>query len=487
LDPRDQTIGRFRVERPCPVHDGGGEAFIARDPERDLRVVLQFAEATPGQSAGAVLFRLKKDLELSGTLGGTGLVRVQSLGMDERRGPFLVRDYVDGPSLKSLPRMEVDLHAALRILVQVAHALTLAGGAGVAPRRLGLDGVHVAPSGQVLLQVFGLAHAEVPSEAASAYQLARAGLELIVGREAFEASSGDASSEAGPPRLPTTLDKGLAGAFARALAVDPAERFPTPAAFVQVLIAEAPLPEAQQQDLLDLMDQRLPLLEDPVVQAWARRIWQDQAEPIATAAPVAAPVAKAASTAGAAAPAARPRRGRGLLMGVAAVVVALAVAGAVVVAGRKPAVLRLDSRPSGAQVSLEGRVLGATPLEVVAPKAGARVHLALSGYQETEVTLQAGESARLVALEPVPPPPPAPDPGAVDAAAQVGAQSAEVLSEQGAASAPAPAARPEPAVGPKADAPPPKPKPKAKEPKPAPPKDKKAFDLFKHLEEQSKG
>jgi hypothetical protein len=490
------TIGRYRVERACARRPGEGQAFIALDGERGERVVLQFVEVTPGQSAGAVLARLKREVDASAELDDPGLLRVRSNGLDEQRGPYLVREYVVGPSLKALPRMDVDLHAALRMLVQVAHALTLADQAGVAPRTLTLDHVHVAATGQVRLEVFGHEHAAPPSSAASAYQLARAGLELLVGREAFEEAAGGVGS----PRLPATLDKGLATAFGKALSPGSDERFPTPAAFMQVLIAEAPLPESQQQDLLDLMDQQTPLRDDPVVQAWARSIWRDQA---AFDAAAAAPPVEAGPTAvqlpagvepprigaAAASAVAAPRRGRaGLVVGVVGAALALAVAGSALLGGQRSVVLRLDSSPSGALVNLDGRPLGLTPLEVQDPAPGARATLSREGYQPAEITLRTGEATRLVTLLPLTPTPPP--------AAEAAPGPAEAPTPPPAEPVAAPAARPEPEAAAKVEPPRAKPKAKAKEAKPAAPKDpprppaekdKKSFDLFKHLEEQSKG
>jgi type II secretory pathway component PulL len=60
--------------------------------------------------------------------------------------------------------------------------------------------------------------------------------------------------------------------------------------------------------------------------------------------------------------------------------------------------LTVDSRPKGARVTIDGRVLGATPLSApgLAPGVHA-VRLELSGYKTvtTSVTVKAGEAAKL--------------------------------------------------------------------------------------------
>jgi len=516
MDSLPQIIGRFSIERACPVPPGEDQAYVAFDPERNERVILQMVAVGPKQSAGAVLFRLKADLEISGRLTHPGLVPVRSLGTDQSLGPYLIREYVNGPSLRALPSMEVDLHAALRILVQAAHALAAADEAGVAPRTLRLEHLHIAPSGQVRLPVFGLVHAEAPSAAASACQLARAGLELIVGAAAFaEASDGEA------PRLPAALDKGLAHAFGKALAADPAERFATPAAFMQVLIAEAPLPEEQQRELLERMDGLEPVLEDLVVRAWARSIWRDLESfdaaaaapawtaPARTPTPTPAPtpgggatpapaearrVQVAAAPARPAAPRAEiplafpPRRGKTGLIVAAVAAVALAAGGLLLLGGRKTVVVRLDSAPPGAQVVLDGRALGATPLQVTDPGRGARAVVSKPGFKPADVAFKEGEGAILVKLEPLPPEPApapalvtapaepqaAPEAGGVERRGEGGAEPrAEGSGSEPRAEAPA---KPRPAAAPKKAA-----------PRPSKGDDKKGFDLFKHLEKQSGG
>jgi hypothetical protein len=267
----DQPPGRFTFIAACQPGAPEDVSYVAMDEEQHERVVIQTAPVTPRQSPGAVLFRLKKDLEISRRVRHPGLIGVRTLGIDERRGPYLVREYVLGPSLSALPGMEVDLAAALRILVQVAHALAAADAAGVAPEALRLQQIFITGAGQARLHVFGLPHAAAPSSAASAAQLARASLELIVGQAARE----DAGARR-TPSLPATLDKGLARSISRALAAAAEERFASPAEFMQVLVAEAPLAEAEQEALLELLDRTDPIVEDAVVAAWARKVWGEQ-------------------------------------------------------------------------------------------------------------------------------------------------------------------------------------------------------------------
>lgn len=468
LEPAAQRIGRYRLVRRCAVLPGEAPAYVAFDPERDEQVVVQWVVVPPDQPVGEALLRLKGDVEASGRLGHPGLVQARALGIDEGRGPYLVREFVDAPNLSALPGMEADLHAALRILIQLARALTVADEAGVASRTLRLEDVFVTSTGQVRLQVFGLPHAGTPSSASSAYQLARAGLKLMVGAlDLGEAPKGDA-----PQRLPAAFDKGLARAFGKAFEAEQAERFPTPVAFMQVLIAEAPLPEAQQHELLELVDQLAPIVEDPVVAEWARRIRpepspDDHAVPaLAPGGGVAEPLGVGLEVAPVDSRAGPSRRSRlGLLVAGVVLVAALVVGGLALFAGRKPVTVRVESEPPGATLELDGRVVGTTPAELIDPAPGAHLRFSKEGFQPAESAMIAGQAVVRISLQPLPPPAPeaqaAPVPPTPEAA--------------GATPEPQrPAARPAAASKPPGKA-------------PAPEKEKRRFDLYKHLEKQSPG
>jgi hypothetical protein len=159
------------------------------------------------------------------------------------------------------------------------------------------------------------------------------------------------------------------------------------------------------------------------------------------------------------------------------VVLALGIGGFVLFGGKKPVLVEVTSTPPGADVTLDGKALGQTPLQVSDPAPGAQVALAKTGFKPARAAFEPGQLRLAVVLEPLPPPPPQdPAPAATPEAAPE----------------PKPEAKPEPAAEPKAEPVAAKPKPAA--PKPAPkkaappppkPAEKKTFDLFKHLEKQA--
>ncbi|MBI5070748.1 MAG: PEGA domain-containing protein [Deltaproteobacteria bacterium] len=527
------TIGGYRVLRPCPVGEQDEPCFLVWDPASRQQAVLQTHPSTPPEGRKILLARLQNDADVSAALAHPGVVRVLGVGTDPVSGPFLVREFVDGPSLRALPHMEVDLQAALSILIQAAHALVAADAAAVAPRNLRLEHLFITRSGQVKVTVFGRPHITPPAPATSAYDLARVGLELITGQDPFPA--GEAQ---GAPRIPVALDKGLTSAFTRALSPSPESRFPGLIPFVQVLVAEAPLSEEIRAELLELSDRTDPILGEACVAAWARDVWREGQVPTSTpvpeqpaglplaspptlrlvteppggasapplrppaaaapppatdrapgraAAPVASPapvVPDAARASGTAThPPPRPRR--------SAAWIALTVAAAALTAGAwftlsgRPRMVEVVTAPPGAQVRLGGRLLGNAPLRVAVPREGGSVVLSLEGFLPREAAFRPGEERLEVALQPVPPPPPPPppEPAPQERPPEVPAGAAAVEAAPPAA-VPAPEPMPEKPAEPKA-ARPAKAKAKPARKAPAKPPPRKGFDLFQHLQKES--
>lgn len=281
MEPKN--IGRYRVLRPVPTHGRDDPAYLALVPaepggpersDEERMVVVQTIAGARSQDRAVTLARLQHDADVSAGLPHPGLVRVVDVGEDLDRGPFLVREYVNGPSLRSLPAMEVDLEAALRILIQTAHALRAADTGGVAPRPLGLEHLFLTPAGQVKVTVFGRPQASPPAAFTSPADLARVGLELIAGRDLGGEGGGQL------PELAAILDRELARTFSRALSGSGADRFEEIGPFIASMIAVAPLTEPRRRELLHLNDRSDPILEDEHLASWVRGVWRTGAPPL---------------------------------------------------------------------------------------------------------------------------------------------------------------------------------------------------------------
>lgn len=257
-------VGPYRVLRPCPRREGEALACVVWDPAAQRHAVLQASGAATGTERAAWTELLRADVAASARVGHPGVIRAFDVGEHDAVGPYLVREFVHGPSLRALPTEDLDLEAALCMLIQAAHALSAADAAGVAPRPVRLEDLFVTRDGQVKVSVLGRPHLAPPAPATRTSDLARAGLELLTGQNTFPRE----------PRIPSILDKGLQGAFVRMLG--PASRRVELELirFVQVLVAEAPLDDEIRSQLLDLSDRSGPIVADARVAAWARSVWR---------------------------------------------------------------------------------------------------------------------------------------------------------------------------------------------------------------------
>jgi outer membrane biosynthesis protein TonB len=150
---------------------------------------------------------------------------------------------------------------------------------------------------------------------------------------------------------------------------------------------------------------------------------------------------------------------------------------------KRPQTVSLLSAPPGALVELDGRALGATPLQIVDPPAGARLRLTLAGHLPADAAIPPDARELRIDMTPEPPPQPPPQPAPEASAAPPGTPA----SPTAATPEPAPEPKAPPAAAPEPEKARPKGTKAAKPPKkkpPEPPK-KKNFDLFKHLERQA--
>jgi PEGA domain len=168
----------------------------------------------------------------------------------------------------------------------------------------------------------------------------------------------------------------------------------------------------------------------------------------------------------------------------AVLVAALVLGGFALFGGRTPVVVRVESEPSDAPLELDGRVVGVTPIDLVDPAPGAHMRLSRAGFQPTESVLIAGQPVSRTTLQPLPPPVPekqaAPAPPTPDAASATPAPPPQP-------EAPKPPPGAEATSGPRRPPARPAATPKAPGKAPAPEKEKRRFDLYKHLEQQSPG
>jgi serine/threonine-protein kinase len=251
-----------RYAVPQAIGRGGmGEIFRATDTTLDRLVAVKVLDRRHAQDA-AVRERFTREALAVARLSGTaGIVAIYDVG-DHRGRPFIVMEYLAGGSLEERLREDGPPPAAeaLRWLEQAAQAIDVAHREGIVHRDLKPANLLLDGEGRVHVADFGIASAaglgsltqtgtilgtasylspeqalgERTTPATDIYSFGVVAFELLTGRRPFSGDSvaatasahvtGDVPSvTAHDPSLPRSLDP----VFVRALAKDPADRYPS--------------------------------------------------------------------------------------------------------------------------------------------------------------------------------------------------------------------------------------------------------------------
>ncbi|HEY2943487.1 MAG TPA: TonB family protein [Vicinamibacteria bacterium] len=407
-----ETTSRFgRYEIQQEIGEGAmGRVFKAWDPlvRRVVAIKTIRSEYLTHETSQEYLRRFRREAQAAGRLSHPNIVSIYDVGED-----YFVMEFLEGVSLQAIlaHRAVLPLAEALRILTPVAEAIDYAHHAGVVHRDVKPANIMIQPDGRPKLMDFGVAR--LPTSAitdsgqsfgspsymapeliasdevtpqADLFSFGVVAYEALTGKRPFQGESITAiiyrivHEPAPPPRsyndeLPAHHDE----VFRRALAKEPANRFPSAQSLIAALSGEELiLPE----ELLEPLGAR-PRQEvsgELTTHLLKRRpdgtIDEDET----------------------------PSR-RWLSWAVMAA--ALLVVGAEVVALRKggpvpgallrqvpaaPEGLRIETRPAGASVWMDGRAAGETPLSIKDLRPGMhQLRLSLEGHAPAELTFQVQE------------------------------------------------------------------------------------------------
>jgi eukaryotic-like serine/threonine-protein kinase len=259
-----------RYELEERVGSGGmSSVFRARDRLLDRHVALKVLHQRYSDDDEHVA-RFRSEARAVARLSHPHIVTVIDRGVDEGR-QFIVFEYVEGESLKELVRRSGPLpaHRAVELAIAVAEGLAFAHAQGLVHRDVKPQNVLLNEEGEVKVTDFGIARSldvdrgltqagtvlgtseyispeqaggSVATPATDVYSLGVVLFELLTGEVPFSGDSFVAVAlrhinEAPPSLLRVRPDvpPRLAAAVDRALAKNPADRFPSMEAFAQEL------------------------------------------------------------------------------------------------------------------------------------------------------------------------------------------------------------------------------------------------------------
>ncbi len=134
---------------------GMGVVYQARDSSLGRNVALKFL---PAELAGEPLLmqRFVREAQTASALNHPHICTVHALSEHDGR-PFIVLEFIEGQTLKSLAASPLGIAEAARLIRQAAGALAAAHSAGVVHRDIKPENLMVRPDGYVKVLDFGLA------------------------------------------------------------------------------------------------------------------------------------------------------------------------------------------------------------------------------------------------------------------------------------------------------------------------------------------
>ncbi|HEX5042204.1 MAG TPA: serine/threonine-protein kinase [Candidatus Polarisedimenticolaceae bacterium] len=265
------TLGRYRIVRELG-RGAMGRVFLAHDDTIDRPVALKTMQAIaslPEGERAAARERFAREARAAGRLSHPGIVTIFDVGESDGV-PYLAMEYLEGQTLDAFatPETRLPLPEVVALIAQAADALHFAHGrAGVVHRDIKPGNMMRVAPGRVKILDFGLAKTPLaamtqdgtvlgtpsymaPEQVRGAAVDGRADLfslavvlfELVTGQKPFPGDSVSTvlyrivhEEPQLPPPTPAGVPPGLHAFLQRALAKDPADRFPDAHAFARAL------------------------------------------------------------------------------------------------------------------------------------------------------------------------------------------------------------------------------------------------------------
>lgn len=160
MEDMPKQIGRYRIERL--LGSGSmGHVYLAHDTDLHRPVALKTLRDVDldADTRAVFLSRFQNEARAAARLQHPNIVQIFDAGDDPEHGPYLVFEYVEGPTLKQQLRESGPLpkERLMAVCQQIADALSTAHMARVIHRDLKPENLLVTDNGQVKLADFGIA------------------------------------------------------------------------------------------------------------------------------------------------------------------------------------------------------------------------------------------------------------------------------------------------------------------------------------------
>jgi len=155
-----QKIGRYIIQQL--LGEGAmGSVFKAVDPAIKRTVAIKTIKIDKSRSQEEqeeFLQRFFQEAQISGNLNHPNIVSIYDIG-DENGTPYLALEYVEGKTLNQLVRGSIrpGFESLVKAIVQVANALTFAHRKGIVHRDLKPANIMITPEGEAKIMDFGIA------------------------------------------------------------------------------------------------------------------------------------------------------------------------------------------------------------------------------------------------------------------------------------------------------------------------------------------
>src|SRR5688572_28247629 len=155
--PAGTLIGPYQILGPLGA-GGMGEVYLARDKKLSRDVALKVLPDPVGHDRDRIA-RFTREAQLLAALNHPNIAAIYGVEESES-GLALVLEYVDGETLADhINRGRIPIKEALKIAVQIAHALEAAHERNVIHRDLKPANIKITSEGKVKVLDFGLAKA----------------------------------------------------------------------------------------------------------------------------------------------------------------------------------------------------------------------------------------------------------------------------------------------------------------------------------------